>query len=625
VIIFGVGTNVVARNWVRWIKRGLARSQSLIPGAIAAALSVGMWQIGLWQPLERLGYNTLFQAREAGILPPLRWDQRVVVIAIDDASLNKYGNFPWSRDRYAHLLQALSKSPPAAIGFDILFVDPGQGDGEFAQALRSSSNVVLATAWDKEGHPLEPLPSLKTAAKVGQIWHNPDPDGISRQAALFFGKTPSLGLAMLQLSTPEAMPLPQLSAGRRQEDIWVNWPGNTKRAQTYSFVDVVEGKVPRNALVGQYVLVGVTGTAVDPMRSPLNQNPPTDGVYLHAAVIDNLLNDRLLRTPSAAGVVLLLLLLGPATSLLLSNRGVGARIAIALSLPHVWLLCVLLSFSSNHRWLPIAAPIGTIILAGIGVQLREQYEKQQLMNLFAKHVSPETAQVIWQHKDDIFEDGELQAQEMTATVLFSDIRGFTSISEKLPPRELLSWLNEYLDAMTDCIMDHGGVIDKYIGDAIMAVFGIPFAHTQPEAIQQDALNAIAAGIAMQKRLQALNQRLEAKGKPTIQIGIGIHTGLVVAGSVGGSRRLNYSVLGDTVNVAARLESMNKEIKTHNPYNLIITGKTFAYVSDRYQAHQVGATQLRGREQASMIYCIQGEKSGSQLPADDLSNPLDLSA
>jgi len=599
---------VVAKSWVRWIKRGFTRSQSLLPGAIAAGLSLGMWQMGLWYPLERIGYNGLFKAREAGVLRPIRWEQQVVVIAIDDVSLRKYGKFPWPRDRYVQLLRVLEKSPPAVIGFDILFVDPGRGDAEFAQALKSSGNVVLATAWDKEGHPLEPVPKLKTAATgVGQIWHNPDSDGISRQVALFFGKIPNLGLAMLEQGKPEKVVLPQLAVDQSQKDIWINWPGNTKDARTYSFADVVAGKIPPNALAGHYVLVGVTGTAIDPLRSPINQSPPTDGVYLHAAVIDNLLNHRWLLTPSPLGVMLLLLLLGPITSVLLSNRGVGTRVAIAIFLPSIWVICVLFSFSNNHRWLPLVAPVGTMIMAGIGVQLREQYEKQQLMNLFAKHVSPETAKVIWQHKDDIFEAGELQAQEMTATVLFSDIRGFTSISEKLPPRELLSWLNEYLDAMTDCIMDHGGGIDKYIGDAIMAVFGIPVVHTEPEAIQQDALNAIAAGMAMQRRLQALNQSLQAKGKPTIEIGIGVHTGLVVAGSVGGSRRLNYSVLGDTVNIAARLEAMNKEVKAENPYNLIITGKTFAYVGDRYQVHQVGAIQLRGREQTTMIYCIQAEK------------------
>jgi class 3 adenylate cyclase len=160
----------------------------------------------------------------------------------------------------------------------------------------------------------------------------------------------------------------------------------------------------------------------------------------------------------------------------------------------------------------------------------------------------------------------------------------------------------------------------------MAVFGIPFVHTDPEAIKQDAHRAIAAAIAMQKRLKRLNKQLQAEGKPTIEIGIGIHTGLVVAGSVGGKRRLNYSVLGDTVNVAARLEPMNKEVKGDNPYKLIVSGKTFAHVGDRYEAYQVGTTQLRGREQQTTIYCILGKKKKQRLPQpkDDIAPKVKIS-
>ena len=186
-----------------------------------------------------------------------------------------------------------------------------------------------------------------------------------------------------------------------------------------------------------------------------------------------------------------------------------------------------------------------------------------------------------------------------------DIRGFTTISESLPPRELLSWLNLYLDQMARCIMRHGGVIDKYIGDAIMAVFGIPFPQTEEAEIQQDALKAIAASLEMHHQLQQLNEHLKAQGKPLIKIGIGIHTGSVVAGTVGGAERLSYSVVGDTVNVAARLEAMNKELTANLPYHILVSGKTHEYVGDRYRAQEAGEIQLRGKESATMVYAILG--------------------
>jgi adenylate cyclase len=152
------------------------------------------------------------------------------------------------------------------------------------------------------------------------------------------------------------------------------------------------------------------------------------------------------------------------------------------------------------------------------------------MQLFEKHVAPETAKMIWQRKAEIFQQGELEPQEITATVLF-------------------------------------------IGDAIMAVFGVPFSHSQEKDIQQDAINAIAACIDMHASLAELNQKLVTEGKPLIKFGIGLHTGQMVAGSVGGGKGLNYSVISDAVNVAARLEAMNKNITSDSPYNLLLTEKT----------------------------------------------------
>lgn len=462
---------------------------------------------------------------------------------------------------------------------------------------------------------LEPVPVLDEAAKsVGHIYHQRDTDGISRRATVFIESMPLLGLATLQLKhgSIATTRFPELSlarGGQAEQNAWINWPGKTEAVNTYSFVDVAEGRIDAKALEGKLVLVGFTATGLDPLSTPLNQSPPTAAVYLHAALMDNVLNDRLLRRLPVLAIILLLLVIGPVTSWLLFKCGPWGRIALILVLPLAWFALALVAFSIGHWWMPIAAPIGTILLAGSGVQLREQYEKQQLMSLFSKYVAPETAKMIWKRKAEIFENGKLEPQELTATVLFMDIRGFTTISENLRPRELLGWLNLYLDTMSRCIMNHDGVIDKYIGDAIMAVFGIPFAQTEYEAQQRDALNCIAASISMHEQLRQLNQRLQLEGKPLIEFGIGIHTGTVVAGSLGGNYRLNYSVVGDTVNVAARLEAMNKEVKSERPYNILVSDSTFAYVRDRYVGQDVGTIQLRGKKTATRVYSIAGEKEG----------------
>lgn len=600
------------KEWIDHLKQNqlinlrqyIIRNPPWMTGAIAGIMSVAMLQLGMWKPLEYLGYKTLFQIRESGIWPNPGWDQRIAVIAIERHSLQEYGQFPWPRNRYAELLSALKKSPPTAVGFDILFLDPSPKDDILAAAIAANGKVVLASTIKEE-----PVASLKAvAAGVGHIGHEADSDGISRESQIFLNGIPNFGLAMTHrynAANPQNPVLLPQSKNRQAKKVWVNWPGETKNLPTYAFVDVVQGRIPADALTNKLVLVGIVATGLDPISSPLDRN--TGGVYLYAALIDNLLNQRLLRRLPVLVEMLLLFGIGPLTGWVLWNRGVRERIAIALGLPILWIGAAAVLFGFFFWWVPIAAPIGTLILAGTALQLREQYEKQQLMRLFEKHVDPETAQLIWQRKAEIFEQGELEPQELTATVLFMDIRSFTSISEKMPPRDLLNWLNNYLEAMTDCIMDHGGVVDKYIGDAIMAVFGVPFCHSEYPEIQKDALNAVAACIAMHEKLHELNQQLRIDRKPLIKFGIGLHTGQLVAGTVGGSRRLNYSVIGDAVNVAARLEAMNKEIVSDSPFNLLVTGRTFAYVRDRYEGQKVGSIQLRGKKEETVVYAILGEK------------------
>ncbi|MEG4318210.1 MULTISPECIES: adenylate/guanylate cyclase domain-containing protein [unclassified Microcoleus] len=591
-------------NQLIGIRQYLITNPPWLTGAVTGIMSVALLQLGIWKPLEYLAYKTLFQIRESGILPNPSWDSRIAVIAIEPQSLQEYGQFPWPRNRYAALLSALKKSPPTAVGFDILFLDPSPKDEMLAAAIATNGKVVLPRTTKEQ-----PVASLKAAAAgVGHIMHEPNSDGISRDSKIFLDSIPNFGLAMTQRynaanpQNPVLLPQPQ---NVQEQTVWVNWPGKTENLPTYAFVDVVEGRIPESALANKLVLVGLVATGFDEISTPLNKT--TAGVYLYAALVDNLLNQRLLKRLPVAVEIWLLLGIGPLTTSVLCNRGVKERIAIALGLPVIWIVAAAVLFGFYFWWLPVAAPIGTLILAGTALQLREQYEKQQLMRLFEKHVAPETAQLIWERKAEIFEQGELEPQELTATVLFMDIRSFTSISEKMRPRDLLTWLNNYLEAMTNCIMDHGGVVDKYIGDAIMAVFGVPFCHTEYCEIQQDALNAVAACIAMHEKLHEINQQLRIERKPLIKFGIGLHTGQLVAGSVGGSRRLNYSVIGDAVNVAARLEAMNKEIVSDSPFNLLVTGRTFAYVRDRYEGQKVGAIQLRGKKEETVVYAILGEK------------------
>jgi len=246
-------------------------------------------------------------------------------------------------------------------------------------------------------------------------------------------------------------------------------------------------------------------------------------------------------------------------------------------------------------------------LTALAVQLHEQQEKQQLMALFSMNVSPGTAQLIWRNKGEILDQGELAAQNLTATVLFMDIRGFTSIAETLPSQQLLPWLNQYFETMTDCIMENGGMVDKYIGDAIMAVFGAPVPRTTPEEIQADAVAALQSAMEMHSRLVRLNHKLKAQKLPLIRFGIGVHTGPLVAGTVGNRHRLSYSLFGDTVNVAARLESMTKTLPETAPFNLLVSGDTYKRAQAQFPLERVRSAPIRGRTGQIDVYTLAAQQ------------------
>ena len=236
------------------------------------------------------------------------------------------------------------------------------------------------------------------------------------------------------------------------------------------------------------------------------------------------------------------------------------------------------------------------------------------------NVSAGTAALIWRHKGQILDRGELSAQKLTATVLVMDIRGFTGIAETLSGQQLLPWLNQYFETMPDCIMEHGGMVDKYIGDAIMAVFGAPIPRTGPDEIRADAIAALQAAVEMHGRLNRLNHQLTVQNLPTIKFGIGIHTGPLVGGTVGNRHRLNYSLFGDTVNVAARLESMTKSLPTAAPFSVLVSERTYQHTKDHFPLELFRRAKLAGRKETTAAYSMmpQPEPSVDKLNANEIS-------
>jgi adenylate cyclase len=228
-----------------------------------------------------------------------------------------------------------------------------------------------------------------------------------------------------------------------------------------------------------------------------------------------------------------------------------------------------------------------------------------VMRLLGQSTSPEIAETLWQRRDELLDNGKLPGQKLTATLMFTDLRGFSSLSEHYPPEQLLAWLNEYLDEMAHIVQHHQGVINKFMGDGIMAVFGVPIAHEHPDEIKRDACNAVDCAIAMSHTLETLNQTWKSQGLPQVEMRVGIFTGPVVVGSVGSKIRLEYGIIGDSVNIASRLESLDKE-RQPSPCRILIAQQTQDHLGENYQFEPWGATSLKGKALQVDVFRVLGK-------------------
>jgi adenylate cyclase len=266
-------------------------------------------------------------------------------------------------------------------------------------------------------------------------------------------------------------------------------------------------------------------------------------------------------------------------------------------------------------WFPLVPPalgwIGTAGAVSAYVLSEEKRQRAALMGIFSSYVSPELAEEIWRERDQFLDGGRPRPQRLTATVFFSDIAGFTTVSETLEPEKLLDWFYEFMEATTPLVGEHGGVIFRFLGDSIMAVFGVPVARTDEKDIARDAVNAVNCALTMQERLVGLNRRLQALGLPLIGMRIGILTGPMVAGSIGSAKRREYNVHGDTVNTAARLESFDRESFTPDylstPCRILIGESTQRYLGDAFHVEFNGDFPLKGKHNAINIYRVHGRK------------------
>jgi adenylate cyclase len=604
---------------------------------------------------EELATDLMMRVR--GKLPP---DPRIVVCAVDAASVHEFGPWPWRRTRVAALIDRLKADGAKVIAMDVVFSTPSHHDADYdlsaddpvlAASLAKAGNVVLgyyfrheriarnAETLEREVYdevelrqplpvPVQPgveanLPVFANAAINQGFFSHDRESGVLRHYALAtrYGEDyyPPLtlraaelflggkGLALASRSGVVEVKLAhRVVQTNERGELWVNYRGPANTFHTIPAGGVLAGRTPAGTFRNKLVFVGVTETGVgDLQASPFGSEMA--GVEVHANVADNLLTGRYIRdTGLLVGISLLamaLLALAVALFVLRTARHrVGAAAAVLLVLG--WPLLSYAAFLARGWHLQVVSPVLAGVLAlvlSLRVRVATEEERaQRIRQTFEHYVSGPVVEEMIRHPERVKLGGE--RREMT--VLFSDIRGFTSISETLDPEALVRLLNEFFTPMTRLVLENGGTLDKYMGDALMAFFGAPLA--QPD----HAARACRAALAMRDELVRLNEGWHRDGKLpphlTLGIGIGLNSGEMSVGNVGSEVVFGYTVIGDNVNLGSRIEGLNKDYGTQilvSEFTARAAGKDFLFC-------ELDSVRVKGKQKPVGIHELLDAAPGS---------------
>jgi adenylate cyclase len=656
-----------------WLAK-LARRFGFARG-LALLLLVGLVAFRLADPILlqelRVRVFDFFQ-----VLHPREATQRpVVIVDIDEKSLNRLGQWPWPRTRIADLITRLTQMGAIVIAFDVIFAEPDRmspsiaadtfrGLDETTRAkLRAlpSNDAVLADAFRKSrvvlgesglpftgaqaGGPQPPIgiatmgadakpfllnfpgllrnvPTLEQAASGrGLFTIRPERDGIVRRVPVVMQAEgaimPSLTLEMLRVASGSSTVLIRSdNAGvqsaavpgfviptDRNGQIWVHFAPHDK-ARYVPAVDVIEGRIPAERVAQRLVLIGTSAVGLlDSKTTPVD--PLMPGVEVHAQVLESVLTNAVLSSPNyALGVELcaalllglIIIWLAPTLNPLVLLV-VGATI-VAISVGASWYFYIQNRLLFDFTY-PLLSSVLVYLILVFSNYISEQAQRRRIRSAFGQYLSPALVEQLAQSPDKLVLGGE----DREMSILFSDVRGFTTISElyKDDPQGLTSLMNSFLTPLTNAIIEHKGTIDKYMGDAVMAFWNAPLSDTDHE------INACEAALEMLRRVDTLNSQREQQAKETgqrfipIKVGVGINTGRCVVGNMGSDLRFNYSVLGDPVNLASRLEGQSKN------YGLpiILGSRTASALRDKFAVLELDCITVKGKTEPESVYTVLG--------------------
>lgn len=559
----------------------------------------------------------------------------VVVAAIDEKSINELGRWPWSRQVMAEFISKLGSAD--AVALDIVFSEPSseEEDALLADAISENDNVILGFFFRKSASAVlseeslayiedaaiirykqysetvgltefpfaeANIPSLSSVSLSAAPFNTiPDQDGLFRRyplAFLYKGYiVPSLAVQTLRfaLNNDISLELDDKGIKKGRMGAFNIDRGNYLRLNYYdhvnelSAVDIIEGRITPDFFKNKIVVIGTTEIGIYDVR-PTPVDTITPGVYLHFTAISNLLNDEFLKDSKTVDLALFYFFMFLAF-LISSQSSIRRRLLLYTVLAFISTSAVYMVFINLSLWLHMTLPLYGLVFYFGSVELfifaNTESQSRNLKKAFSRYVSPDLVKEIIRNPEEL----KLGGEQRELSVLFSDIRGFTTISEQLEPEKLVCLLNSLLDPLTECIINNGGMLDKYIGDAIMAIFNAPLdLDHHPEKAAKSAQEMIL-------KLKELNILFEKDGLPALKVGAGVHTGAATVGNIGSKLRFDYTAIGDTVNLASRLEGLTKAYSV----DIIISESTNDALGSEFLTRRLDSVRVKGKNIPLVIF------------------------
>lgn len=534
----------------------------------------------------------------------------IVIVSIDDKSLQDLGRWPWPRDRFARVIENLNQS--AVIGIDISFFEPAEGDSELADSLKNS-NVVLAMEYTSFSYRndelygeslLKPTTTLGTQGvdfETGFVNLYTDSDGVTRSfiphisgiedhdhfsmlvVGEYLGSTPNLGNSRMLIkffASPEGY-------------------------NYISFSDIYNNKTDPSYFKDKIVLIGATASDLhDDAVVPIS-NQAMPGVEINANLVQSILTRDFLHYQDDVSAVGIIFLFSVLAGILLYRFRIHIATILLAILAIVYIFFSIYTFDSGiimNVLYPLLSIALVYIILVVIYYLTEEKSRKWITSVFGKYVSPVVIENLIKNPDKI----NLGGEKRNITLFFSDIRGFTSISERLDPEDLVRLLNEYLTEMTSIITKDQGLVDKYMGDGIMAFWGAPLDQTD------HAEMACSSSLEMMDKLRELQKKWKKEGIPSFDIGIGLNSGDAIVGNMGSYSRFDYTAMGDNVNLASRLEGLNKIYGT----NIIISENTYKIVKDKFESRKLDVVKVKGKKKPILIFELLSHKDKTSKKQQD---------